>query len=105
MKVHASALKHGVAELDAVQAAEWPLWIEPLDADGPPHRELRLGFDTGARLLATVVLIFQDGAQLIINAMPCRKKYLDLLPLTPHSSAAGRAKARCPVSPGVLVSP
>ncbi len=56
------------------------MWIEPLDDDGPPHRELRLGFDTGARLLETVVLIFEDGAELAIHAMPCRKKYLDLLP-------------------------
>ena len=80
MKVHPSALKHGVKEPDAVQAAEWPVWIEPLADDGPPHRELRLGFDTDARLLETVVLIFEDGAELVIHAMPCRKKYLDLLP-------------------------
>ncbi|MDQ1688897.1 MAG: hypothetical protein QOK42_1872 [Frankiaceae bacterium] len=80
MKVHPGALKHGVEASDAVQAAEWPVWIEPLDDDGSPHRELRLGFDTGARLLETVVLIFEDGAELLIHAMPCRKKYLDLLP-------------------------
>jgi hypothetical protein len=80
VKVHPSALKHGIEEPDAAQAAEWPLWIEPLDDDGPPHRELRLGFGTGARLLETVVLIFEDGAELVIHAMPCRKKYLDLLP-------------------------
>lgn len=54
MKVHRSALKHGISTEDAIQAAEWPLWIEPLDEDGPPHRELRLGFDTSARLLETV---------------------------------------------------
>ncbi|HSK53757.1 MAG TPA: hypothetical protein VK908_00745 [Jiangellales bacterium] len=41
---------------NAIQAAEWSLWIEPLDEDGAPRRELRLGFDTGARLLETVVL-------------------------------------------------
>jgi hypothetical protein len=80
VKVRPSALNHGVEKPDAVQAAEWPLWIEPLDDDGPPHRELRLGFDTGARLLETVVLIFEDGAELVIHAMPCRKRYLDLLP-------------------------
>jgi hypothetical protein len=79
VKVHSSALKHGVKEHDAAQAAEWPLWIEPLD-DSSPRRELRLGFDTSARLLETVVLIFEDGAELVIHAMPCRKKYLDLLP-------------------------
>lgn len=80
MKVHASALKHGVSAEDAVQAAEWSLWIEPLGDDGPPDRELRLGFDTQARLLETVVLTFESGDELVIHAMPARKKYLDLLP-------------------------
>lgn len=80
MKVHASAPKHGVAVEDAVQAAEWSLWIEPFDDDGPPHRELRLGFDTSARLLETVVLVFESGDEMVIHAMPARRKYLDLLP-------------------------
>jgi hypothetical protein len=55
-------------------------WVEPLDDNGPPDRELRLGFDTAGRLLETVVLVFESGQQLIIHAMPARKKYLDLLP-------------------------
>lgn len=80
MKVHGSALKHGVSREDAIQAAEWALWIEPLDDDGPPSRELRLGFDTGARLLETVVLVLETGQEMVIHAMPARKKYLDLLP-------------------------
>lgn len=80
MKVHPSALKHGISAEDAVQAAEWPLWIEPLGDDGPPDRELRLGFDTAARLLETVVLVFENGDEMVIHAMTARKKYLDLLP-------------------------
>ncbi len=80
MKVHPSALKHGVTAEDAIQAAEWSLWIEPLGDDGPPTRELHLGFDTRALLLETVVLILESGDELIIHAMPARKKYLDLLP-------------------------
>ena len=80
MKVHPSALKHGVSSEDAIQAAEWSLWIEPLDENGPPYRELRLGFDTRARLLETVVLVFETGDETVIHAMPARKKYLDLLP-------------------------
>jgi hypothetical protein len=80
VRVHRSALKHGVSSEDAIQAAEWSLWIEPLDVDGPPCRELRLGFDTGARLLETVVLVLERGDELVIHAMPARKKYLDLLP-------------------------
>jgi hypothetical protein len=79
VKVHASALKHGVSAEDAIQAAEWSLWIEPLDDDGPPNRELRLGFDTEARLLETVVLVFSSGDELVIYAMPARRQYLDLL--------------------------
>jgi hypothetical protein len=55
VRVHPSALKHGVSAEDAIQSAEWSLWIEPLGDDGPPTRELRLGFDTRALLLETVV--------------------------------------------------
>lgn len=29
MKAHPSALKHGIAEEDAVQAAYWSQWVEP----------------------------------------------------------------------------
>ncbi len=80
MKVHASALKHGISSEDAAHAADWSQWIEPLDDDGWPRRELRLGFDTQARLLETVVLIFDSGDELVIHAMPARKQYWDLLP-------------------------
>lgn len=66
MKVHASALKHGVSAEDAVQAAEWPLWIEDLDEDSP-SRQLRLGFDTRGRLLEIVVLVFDSGNELVIH--------------------------------------
>lgn len=80
MKVHDSALRHGVPPEDAVQAAEWPLWIEPLGEEDWPHRELRLGFDTQARLLETVVLTFESGDEIVIHAMPARKQYWELLP-------------------------
>lgn len=80
MKVHPSALKHGVSPQDAIQAAEWPVWIEPLAEDGPIRRELRLGFDTGARFPETVVLMLEDSEEMVIHARPARKKYLNLLP-------------------------
>lgn len=35
MKVHDSALKHGVLPEDAIQAATWALWIEELDDERP----------------------------------------------------------------------
>lgn len=80
MKVHPSALEHGITPDDAVQAAEWSLWIEPLDDEGPPVRELLLGLDSSARLLETLVLVHASGDELVIHATPARKKYLDLLP-------------------------
>lgn len=79
MKVHPSALKHGIAADDALQAATWPVWIEDLD-DGNPARQLRLGFDTQARMLETVVLVFDSGNELVIHAMKARGHLLDLLP-------------------------
>jgi len=79
VKIHPSALKHGIAAEDVEQAAEWALWVEPLD-DGPPLRELRLGFDIHARLLETVVLVFEGGEEMVIHAMPARRQYWDLLP-------------------------
>lgn len=56
------------------------MWIEPLQDEEWPHRELRLGFDTRARLLETVVLIVSSGNELVIHAMPARRQFWDLLP-------------------------
>lgn len=80
MKVHRSALKHGVLPEDAIQAADLSLWIEPLEEHEWPHRELRLGFDTQARLLETVVLVFPSGDEMVIHAMPARRQVWELLP-------------------------
>ncbi|MGM7670566.1 toxin [Microbacterium sp. A93] len=79
MKVHDSALRHGVSSEDSIQAASWPTWIVSLD-DESPARELRLGFDTHGRLLETVVLVFDSGNELIIHAMNARPQMLELLP-------------------------
>lgn len=79
MKVHDSALRHGISSEDAIQAASWSTWIESLD-DESPARELRLGFDTHGRLLETVVLVFDSGNELIIHAMKARPQMLELLP-------------------------
>ena len=79
MRVHPAALRHAVAAEEAIRAAEWSQWIEPLEEDDWPHRELRLGFDTHGRLLETVVLIFESGEKMVIHAMPARKQYWTLL--------------------------
>ena len=79
MKVHASALKHGVLPEDAIQAAAWAVWVEDIE-DNSPARQLRLGFDTRGRLLETVVLVFDSGNELVIHAMQARPQMIELLP-------------------------
>lgn len=79
MDVHDSARKHGISHDDIVQAGTEFLIAYPLD-EGPPSKELRLGFDQSGRLLEIVVLILDDGTELAIHAMKCRPKYIDLLP-------------------------
>ena len=77
MIVRASALKHGVTEENAIAAAEAPLIEGPLDEEHP-QRQLRIGFDTRARLLEIVVLVWDDGTEEVIHAMKCRPQYLNL---------------------------
>lgn len=78
MIVRASAREHEVNDEDAIAAASSPLVSGPLD-DENPQRQLRIGFDTQARLLETVVLVWDDGGEEVIHAMKCRPQYLDLL--------------------------
>jgi hypothetical protein len=79
VKVHdGSAGKHGVDPDDAVHAAEHAVYVSDLDEDSPA-RQLRLGFDTGGRLLEVVVLRFDSGDELLIHAMRARRQYLRLL--------------------------
>ena len=79
MRAAKSATKHGIAEIDGIHAASYPLWIEPLDEGPNQWRELRLGFDTHARLLETVVVVASDGDELLIHVMKARPHYSKLL--------------------------
>ena len=56
----------------AVRAAEWAAWIESVAEGEIPGGELRLGFDTCARLAATVVGIIGEGDEMVIRAMAAR---------------------------------
>lgn len=79
VEIHRSARKHGVADEDIVHAATQYLVACPLDDDSPP-RELRLGPDHAGNLLEIVVLLLDDGTELVIHAMRMRPKYRGLLP-------------------------
>ncbi len=78
MEVHRSARKHGLSDDDITQASGHYLMAYPIDDE--PARELRLGFDTAGRLLEIVVLLLDDGSELVIHAMKARPQYFDLLP-------------------------
>ena len=78
MQVHQSALRHGVSAEDGTYAAEHWVYVADLDEESP-QRELRLGFDTGGRLLELVVLRFDSGTELLIHAMKARPQYIDLI--------------------------
>jgi len=80
VEIHRSARKHGATDRDIRHAAERYLVAYPLDDDGPPWHELRLGPDRAGNLLEIVVLLLDDGTELIIHAMRMRPKYRDLLP-------------------------
>ncbi len=78
MRVHDSALKHGIDPADAVHAADRAVSLADLDEDSPA-RQLRLGFDSSSRILEVVVLRFDSGEELLIHAMKARRQYLRLL--------------------------
>ena len=68
--VHRSARKHGVADEDALHAAGRFLVAYPLsdEGQGGPRRELRLGPDRAGNMLEIVVLLLDDGDELVIHA-------------------------------------
>jgi len=69
----------GVSD-DDIQHAGTSYLIAYTVEDDRPARELWLGFDTTGRLLEIVVLLLDDGTELVIHAMKARPQYFDLLP-------------------------
>ncbi len=79
MRLAGSARKHGVDDID-IQTAVTDHRLRIALDDDSPQRQLVLGFDTAARLLEIVVLVFDDDREPIaIHAMAARKQYRDLL--------------------------
>lgn len=60
VRVRPSARKHDIAPEESIHAASTAVYVAPLDEENP-QRELRLGFDTHARLLELVVLIWMTA--------------------------------------------
>lgn len=67
MIIRATA-RNGVTAEDAIAVASDPLVVGPLD-EGNPQRQFQIGFDTQARILETVVLVWDNGTEEIIHAI------------------------------------
>lgn len=76
MEIHSSARKHGVDEEDIEHAIDNPMAIDDQDDD----TRLYLGPARNAELLEVVMLVREDGSELVIHAMTMRPKYRRLLP-------------------------
>jgi len=60
-------------------AAAHVLHSRPLDDESDPRRWLMIGVDPAGRLLEIVLLVYDDGYELIIHAMKARPQYLEEL--------------------------
>ena len=86
--IHRSARKHYVkdhlGDEDLWHAYGHVLNSRPLDDEDDPRRWLVLGVDESGRVLERVVLVFDDGYELLIHAMKARKQFLHEI----HSGSA-----------------
>lgn len=72
MEINESARKHEVSDEGILHAVEHPLVEYDIGDDDSPRRWLVLGPDQAGLMLEVVVLMFDDGAELVIHAMPMR---------------------------------
>lgn len=83
MRINSSARKHDerdrLRDDDVLHAAQHPLYTAPLDDEDNPRRWLILGLDGAMRPIELVMLVFDDGGELIIHAMKMRERYYALL--------------------------
>jgi len=77
VEIHSSARRHGVDDEDMLHAVDNSLALEDLSED--PDRWLVVGPDRVANLLEIIVLITEQGTEMIIHAMPLRAIYRKLL--------------------------
>ena len=77
MEIHPSARRHGIADDDILHAIENSMFVDDLGED--PDRWLVIGPDRAANLLEIIVLVTDEGDQLIIHAMSLRAIYRKLL--------------------------
>lgn len=73
--VRDSARKHGISDGDICHAIGQAMVVLTVD-EGYEGRVMHLGPDSAGRLLEVVTVARSVGAQVIIHAMPMRRKFL-----------------------------
>jgi hypothetical protein len=77
VEIHASARRHGIGDDDMRHACAHSLIVEDLSED--PDRWLVIDPDRAGNFVEIVVLVTQEGIEMINHAMPMRPIYQKLL--------------------------
>lgn len=80
VEFHRSAFKHGLDRNTILHGLEHALTIIELEPAADPPRILAIGADPAGNLLEIVWLELDDGAEMVIHAMPLRPAFHALLP-------------------------
>ena len=78
MRIHASAFKHEIAEVDIEHAWVNAISYFDIDPDNDPPKSLAIGPDTTGNLLELLYLQLEDD-DLIIHAMTLRDVFASFL--------------------------
>ena len=74
------ARRHGIGDTDIAHAIAHVVVVHDVGDDDSPRRSLLLGADRAGNMLEVIVLVFDDGRQMVIHAMQMRARYRVLLP-------------------------
>ena len=80
MEIHESARRHGVEPAAIHHAIDHAVTVVDLEPDADPPKVLGIGPDRAVNLLEIIWLELEADVNLLIDAMPLRPVFYDLLP-------------------------
>lgn len=80
MEIHRTAHKHGIDSAAILHAISNAITIIDLEPDADPPKVLAVGPDHAGNLLEVIWLELAEQAELVIQAMPLRPFFYNLLP-------------------------
>jgi hypothetical protein len=82
VEVHRSARRHGISDAAILHARDHAVTVVDLEPEADPPKVLAIGPDHAGKLLEIVWIELAEDVSLVINAMPLRPSFYDLLPET-----------------------